>query len=161
MIKSNLLYINGKDAWLTWSVMLIENSYDNLRKPPAMKEYTSNKFRSQAGKQVFIVNPQPDERQVTVMFGITCDTKEEYLSKYQSFITEINDGILEMQVVPINKTYTLYIEDYIDLSTGLGIMESKLSVRFNEPLSVPVVFDALATESTDLILTEDNKIILV
>jgi len=157
------LFINGKDAWLNWKVRLIENSYENLLKPPPMKEYSSNKFRSQPGKQVFILNPRIDERQVIVMFGITCNTRSEYLNTYEAFISEINDGVVEMNVVPINKTYKLYIEDYQSLSMGTSICAGKLSVRFNESHFDPVnpIFEVLATETLDFILTEDGKTIII
>lgn len=153
------LFINDKDAWITWGVFLEDGSEAKLLLPPPMKEYTSNNFRSQDGKQVFIVNPKKDERDISLVFCISAITKEKYLLIYDDFVSELTSGLVKLRVQSIDKELNLTVSSFLDLSYYERV--GKLSVRFNESFSVPVVFDALATEGTDLILTEDGKTILI
>lgn len=127
------LYINDKDAWVNWSVRLIENSYENLLLPAAMKPYAENSFRSQPGKQVFVSNPQPAERSVQLMFAINCDSQTDYLAKYKSFLDELQKGTLTIKVVPLKTTYKLILTECMSLSVGTGMKNGKLSVKFDEP----------------------------
>lgn len=159
MNMTGQLYINEKDAWLTWGVFLVGESLDNLLLPPPPKEYTENNFGSQHGKQVFIVNTKKDARDVQLEFCISSTSQQEYLNAYKNFVTELSKGIVAVKIPLIGMECTLTVSSY--LSLGYYEKFGKLSVRFNEPYSVPVVFDALSTETTGLILTEDNKTIIL
>ena len=44
------LYINGKDAYLTWGIFLDETALSTLMTPAPNKEFISNKYRSKDGK---------------------------------------------------------------------------------------------------------------
>ena len=68
--QAGQLFINEKDAWLTWGAFMVSDSLDNLLLPPSPKPYTENNFRSQDGKQVFIVNTKKDARDIEVEFCI-------------------------------------------------------------------------------------------
>ena len=72
MRKKGILYINDKDAWVTWSALLIDTSYNELETHAPMKEYTSNNARSQHGEQIFISDPRVDKRSVILTFDIAC-----------------------------------------------------------------------------------------
>lgn len=135
MRKDHLIYINGKDAWLTWSAMLIEDSYTNLRMPAGLKTYVENDFRSAPGKRVIIKNPQPTSRDVQLTFAITCDSTEDYFRKFDSLIEEMTGKIFELKVIPLMTSYKVYLSDncFLSLSEGTGFRDGKLSVRVNEP----------------------------
>lgn len=153
------LYINEKDAWLTWGAFLVADSLDNLLLPASPKAYTENNFRSQHGKLVFIVNTKKDARDVQVEFCIASSTREKYLVAYKSFVDELSDGMVIFRIPSINMEFKLTVSSF--LSLGYYGKFGKLSIRFNESYSVPVVFDTLSTEGTDLILTEDGKTIII
>ncbi|MDR2057634.1 MAG: hypothetical protein LBP83_05025 [Dysgonamonadaceae bacterium] len=153
------LYINEKDAWLTWGAFLVADSLDNLLLPASPKAYTENNFRSQDGKQVFIVNTKKDARDVQVEFCILAASREEYLVAYKNFVDELSDGMVTFRIPSISMEFKLTVSSY--LSLGHYGKFGKLSIRFNESYSVPVVFDALSTEETDLILTEEGKTIII
>lgn len=125
------LYINDKDAWLTWGVFLEDNSESKLLLPANPKAYASNNLRNQAGKQVFVSNPQPDERDVLLVFCISAKSKADYLTKYNAFLAEIYNGWINFKVTSLKTTYRFTVSSFQDLSyfDRLG----KLSVRFNEP----------------------------
>lgn len=135
MRKDQVLYINNKDAWLTWSVFLIEDSYDNLMMPVSPKSYVENDFRSQPGKQILLRNYQPKDRNIQLVFGITCDSKVDYMQKFEALVNEMTGNIFEMAVVPLGTIYKVYLPEdcFLNLVTGTGFREGKLSVRVNEP----------------------------
>ena len=64
MLKGQL-YINGKDAYLTWGIFLDETALSALMTPAPNKEFISNKYRSKDGKSVIKHNPRLDEREIT------------------------------------------------------------------------------------------------
>lgn len=154
------LFINDKDAWTTWGVFLADGSYEKLLLPAPMKDYSSNKFRSQSGKQVFVFNPRFDERDVQIEFNVSASNRIEYLQRFGEFITELSSGLIVLKVIELNKEYKfLYVS-----SIGLSYYErlGKLAVRFNEPgNSVEPIFEVLATEDFQFLLTEDGKTIII
>lgn len=124
------LYINDKDAWSNWKVRL-DDGYDSLRLPANPKEYTSNEKRSQPGKHVFVSNPQPQSKDVQLIFAIVCDSADEYNQKFDSFVDELK-GVMALKVPALKKVYKLRAIDYLNLSSGLGLRDGRLSVRFSE-----------------------------
>lgn len=158
------LYINNKDAWLNWNVRLIEDSFQNLLLSANPKKYVENKNRSEHGTRLIVSDPRIDERNVQLMFGITCNTIEEYLEKYESFINELNNGWIELKVIPLKKVYNLVEPEFLNLGTGVGIRSGKLSVRFREPnpdnRSIIRFYTALSTQDSKMLQTQDNKVVI-
>lgn len=127
----NRLFINDKDAYLTWGVLLQKGAYSNIIMPANNKPYTTNEQRSTAGTQVFFDNPQPQERTFQVNFVILADTEEEYLQKFNSFVNELNLGNVKMRIPTLKMEINIYVDSYLNLSyfKSKGIF----NVRFNEP----------------------------
>jgi hypothetical protein len=155
MRKEDLLYINGKDAWTTWSAMLAEDSYDNLLLPAGPKAYVENDSRSQSGKQVFFDNPQFMDRNIQLMFEISCESRIDYRIKYHSLIDEMRKGLIELKVMPLTTIYKVYLPEncFLSLSTDNNISMGKLSVRVTEPNPS----DRESTLKTAYILSSENK----
>lgn len=124
------LYINDKDAWSNWRVRL-DDGYDSLMLPANPKEYTSNDMRSQPGIQKFTSNDQPQAKEVQLIFAFTCDSIDEYLSNFDSFVNELK-GVVSIKVTALKTTYHLTTSDYLSLSSGTGLRDGRLSVRFSE-----------------------------
>lgn len=156
------LYINDKDAWTTWKVKL-DDGFNNLKIPANPKEYVSNDSRSQAGKQVFISNPQPQAKDsIQLIFAFTCDSSDEYLENFDAFIDELT-GVIELKVMALKTIYKLRVTDYISLSSGTGLTDGRLSVRFSEdnPLDrQSTLITATALTSQSELLTDDSDDIL-
>jgi hypothetical protein len=133
------LLINEKDAWLTWGVFLVADSLDNLLLPASPKPYTENNFRSQNGKQVFIVNTRKEARDVQVEFCIQAATMTQYLAAYKNFLDELSAGMITLKIPTLNMEFKLIVSSYL----GLGYYGKfgKLSVRFNEPYSDTVIIN--------------------
>lgn len=129
------LYINGKDAWVTWKARLVDDSLDNLESSAPMKAYPSNNSRSQDGEQVLISNPRIDKRNVILIFAITCDSRADYLSKKRSLEAELRTGVLSFKVTALYMEYKLHLDEdsTMTLSSGTGLRDGKFTVRFTEP----------------------------
>lgn len=121
--------INGKDALETWGVFLDEKALNNLWLPPHNKPNVSNNSRLEDGVRVVNSKLYIDEREVTIGFNIRAKTREEFKSKMKLFVTELNQGLVKMEVE--GETYKLYTIDFIGLEF-IGCIGS-LSVRFQEP----------------------------
>ncbi len=125
------LFINDKDAFVTWGVFLEDRSEEKLLKPANNKEYASNKARSQPGKQVFISNPQPEDRDVLLVLCFSAVSREDFLTKYRACLNELNSGLIKFRVPSLGEEYKFTCDGFQELSYYERI--GKLSVRFNEP----------------------------
>lgn len=90
-------YINGKDAYSTWGIVLTDSALTALMTPAPLKPFVENKARSLDGKAVSIKNPKVDEREVQLTFSIVAKSKSDFLTKYDSFCTELKTGSLEIK----------------------------------------------------------------
>lgn len=93
------LYINGKDAYLTWGVTLDDTSIAALMTPAPIKEFTENKSRSINGKIVKDTDPKLEERNITLSLNITAKNRSAFLSRYNSFCSELATGRLNIQTI--------------------------------------------------------------
>lgn len=83
------LYINGKDAYLTWGIFLDETALSTLMTPAPNKEFISNKYRSKDGKSVIKHNPRLDEREITLPFNMTAKDSDTFMTNYARFCEEV------------------------------------------------------------------------
>ena len=88
MLKGQL-YINGKDAYLTWGIFLDETALSTLMTPAPNKEFISNKYRSKDGKSVIKHNPRLDEREITLPFNMTAKDSDTFMMNYARFCEEV------------------------------------------------------------------------
>ena len=86
------LIINNKDAWGTWGVRMGDNFIDTIDAPAEMKDYIENESRAKNGKQILIGSSKVASRQLTLTFTITGDSQDDYRSKKNAFINELQGG---------------------------------------------------------------------
>lgn len=135
MKKENILYINGKDAWLEWKAILVDDSYTNLMQPADLKSYVENEFRSEPGKRVSIKNAQPKDRNIQLVFDIQGTSIRDYNNRKTALLKEMTGKIFELKVVPLMTIYKVFLPPgyFLSLSMDPGLSSGKLSVRLNEP----------------------------
>jgi hypothetical protein len=127
-------YINGKDIWLTWGAMLAKGTYERLLKPAPMKEFVSNSSRLEHGVRI-VANPnvaRTEQREIQIQFIIEGGSENDYLEKSSSFMSELEKGIIEFNVVKLKTIYKLV---YTDCSSygNYGNKMGKFTVKFIEP----------------------------
>lgn len=126
--------INGKDIWTTWGASLCKGCYEVLLTPSSMKDYIQNESRLEHGVRI-IANSQTAKttaRIIQLQFFIEGNTVEEYLSRYNSFLNEITNGVFTFKVYRLNATYKLV---YTDCSKygNYGEKRGKFTLKFIEP----------------------------
>lgn len=134
---TGLLYINSKDAFTTWGVILEDGGINTLLGSETMKAYTENENRKIAGKEVLIKNPKVEARSFVLTFSFIRKTA---LADFGSFFNELKAGrVVDGKIKPIlfnvpalNKTYEFIYEARTSV-TQLSLEMIKVSVKFNEP----------------------------
>ena len=92
------LYINGKDAWLTWGVNMGEDFLDVIDGFATMKEYIENDSRLEDGKRIVKVTPKIASRDITLHFTIKGDSQQDYRNKRTAFEEELRTGFIDVNV---------------------------------------------------------------
>ena len=134
MLKGQL-YINGKDAYLTWGIFLDETALSALMTPAPNKEFISNKYRSKDGKSVIKHNPRLDEREIPFqsLFLVTKDS-DTFLMNYARFCEEVlakGELVIRTRFQP-NVWYRCIYLSCTQFSQCIREM-AKFSLKLNEP----------------------------
>lgn len=127
------LYINDKDAWITWGVRLRRGSYDALNLGAPQKEYVKNSLSSQNGSQYFTDNSKIDERQVSILFYIEGSTNRQFYDRKKAFEDELRKGLLLFRVPGQFTVYKLILSDFTEFSSYDSYKKGFITARFNEP----------------------------
>ena len=127
------LYINGKDAYITWGISMDSTSLSFLMTPSANKAYLENEIRLDHGKRVTVTNPVMDTRDLTLQLHLTADTEEKFFQRYRSFCEELTKGRLEIatkyQPDLVYRTIYLSCSQFSQFMRGIG----KFTLKLNEP----------------------------
>ena len=126
-------FINGKDAYTTWGIVLSDSALTALMTPAPLKPFVENKSRTLDGKTVSIKNPKYDERDVQVTFSLVATTKSEFLARYDSFCAELKTGAIDIRT--INQPSVMYRTVY-GSCTQYSMFNGRLGkfvLRLNEP----------------------------
>ncbi len=133
MLKGQL-YINGKDAYLTWGIFLDETALSTLMTPAPNKEFISNKYRSKDGKSVIKHNPRLDEREITLPFNMTAKDSDTFMTNYARFCEEVlakGELVIRTRFQP-NVWYRCIYLSCTQFSQFIREM-AKFSLKLNEP----------------------------
>lgn len=133
MLKGQL-YINGKDAYLTWGIFLDETALSALMTPAPNKEFISNKYRSKDGKSVIKHNPRLDEREITLPFNMTAKDSDTFMMNYARFCEEVlakGELVICTRFQP-NVWYRCIYLSCTQFSQFIQEM-AKFSLKLNEP----------------------------
>lgn len=127
------VYINGQDILSTWNAFMLDTSYNSLLTPVNPKSNIENKNRKEHGKRVLIGDLKLDESTIQLLFHLQGSSMSDYLQKKQSFENELRSGEVLLAVQSLKTAYKLCSPEFLDVSTGIGIREGTISVRFTEP----------------------------
>lgn len=129
------LFINGKDAWVTWGVRMGDGFLDTIDGFNEMKDYIENESRLEHGKRVITDNAKVDSREFTLQFTIEGNSENDYRTKKKSFQAELEKGAVNIKVPTLgNEVYKLV---YLGKSLSYGLSPDrcfgKVSGKFCEP----------------------------
>lgn len=127
------LYINGKDAYITWGISMDNTSLSALMTPSPNKEFIENKSRLEHGKHVISSNPKQDERNITLQINLTAPTTDLFLARYNLFCKELATGVLDIktkyQPLVVYKTIYQSCSQFSQFMQGIG----KFTIKLTEP----------------------------
>lgn len=106
--------------------------------PAPLKPFIVNTSRLEHGDRITMQTPRKASRNLTLQFNITGATKEGYDIAYETFLTELYKGSVNIVVTEIpalaNKTLRLiYMNNSPAYARGLSGRSGKVSVSFIEP----------------------------
>jgi hypothetical protein len=128
------LFINNKDAYTNWGIILGETSFTALLTPAPIKNYIQNKSALIPGKQVLTeVPPKIDERDVQLVFYLKASNLNQFLTRYSSFVTELEQGAINIKTKyqPNVVYHCIYLScaQFSQFNGRLG----KFVLKLNEP----------------------------
>lgn len=125
------LYINGKDAYITWGMSMDDTALSELMTPPSNKAFVENESRRQHGKRVLIADPRLSERNVTLQINLTASNEKQFLERYSSFCKELATGALKIETKyqpgVVYKTIYQSCSQFSQFMRGIGKFVLKLS----------------------------------
>lgn len=127
------LYINGKDAYDMWGVLMDTQSLSALMTPPPQKDIIKNKCRLQNGVSVITDNPKVDARDITLTLQLVAKNEDDFFAKYIRFCEELQNGRLTIKTdYQPDVTYRC---DYQSCTQFTQFMRgiAKFSLKLNEP----------------------------
>ncbi len=128
-------WINKKDAFIYWGVILSDSATNALRTPAPMKENVENKSRLEHGKRVVYGTDtaRVDERDLTLVVYIRAANQTQFDERFDSFIEELQKGRIEIEIA--SRPGIVYRCDYNSASqfSQFNGRLGKLTLRLNEP----------------------------
>lgn len=117
------LYINGKDAWVTWGVNMGEGFLDAIDAPLQMKSYIQDESRLEDGVRIDTSSPKVASRDITLGFTIMGSNESDYRNKKAAFQTELQKGAFTVKVPALsNDTFKLV---YTGKSISYGLSKRR------------------------------------
>lgn len=127
------LYINGKDARITYGATLGEKGLVALMKPVPNKAYIENKATDINGKQIYVNKTYVDERDVSLQIILHASDQATMLANWKKLVTELQKGLVELRTsFEPTVYYRLYYLDCTELTTFFN-KTAKFTFKFNEP----------------------------
>lgn len=124
------LYINGKDAYITWGVSMDDTALSELMTPVANKTFIESESRLEHGKRVVVANPRMDARNLTFQINLTASDEKLFFERYSSFCEELATGVLEIETKyqpdVVYKTIYQSCSQFSQFMRGIGKFVLKL-----------------------------------
>ena len=129
------LYINSKDAWLTWGVNMGEGFMDAIDSFAPMKDYIENDSRLEHGKRVLVSSPRVAARDLTLHFTIKGSDEADFRTKRKAFEAELQKGHVTVRVPVLGDENYHLIYSGKSVNYGLSVTRSfcTISAKFEEP----------------------------
>lgn len=127
------LYINGKDAYITWGISMGDTSLSELLTPVSNKELIENESRLAHGKQVLVTNLRFDARNLTLTINLTASDEQQFFQRYNGFCKELATGKLVIKTMYqpdiVYKTIYQSCSQFSQFMRGIG----KFTLKLYEP----------------------------
>lgn len=128
------LIINNKDAFTEWGISMADGFIEKILIPPPMKSVIENESRLEHGKRIIPSELKISFRDVTLTFHIQGGADTVYMSRYKSFLNELQSGMMNIRIPKLgNEVYKLLYVKATSFNQNYNRTSSKLVVKFEEP----------------------------
>ncbi len=127
-------FINGKDAFTYWGVIVRETSITALIEPEPLKKPVENKSTTEHGKRVRSEQePKVDERTVNLAIQIKANNRADLITKLASLKTELKKRRVE--ITTKYEDNVVYRMDYQNCRQTRTLFQrlATFSLQMNEP----------------------------
>lgn len=124
-----------RDIYDTYGVTLTRGWREALLKPASVKDYTKNDSRLENGVRLVASAKyaKKKERDIQISCILEGSTENDYLSKYESFLTDIAySGLFFLKVPALNKVFKLVYTDCQKFG-DFGLKNGNFTLKFTEP----------------------------
>ena len=133
---TNEYFINNKDAFTHYGVILDRDSLGALMAPPSLKEYVKNDDATKNGTAYSSQVPKVKERNVTLIFHLYADTPADAQTKYNAFVAVLLQSVFKLKVMRTGVTYHLLYKSSTSFVPWFdGIAKYTLSLTEPNPMN--------------------------
>lgn len=119
-----LFYINDKDCWTEWKLVLTKGALGILSEPPKRKEQLNHSWPDENGTERDTGTNYFESKEMKIPCAIISDSLADFKSNFDDLMTEIRGtGYFNFDSTGLNRRYSLLYSDCSDIDfvdTGVG-----------------------------------------
>lgn len=124
-----------RDLYTNYGVTLIRGWREAILKPASMKDFSKTDSRLEDGVRIVAKKKyaKMKERDVQLPFILEGTTEEDYLSKYESFLTDMAySGLVYLKIPIMKRVFKLVYSDCAKYGDD-GKKKGNFTLKFTEP----------------------------
>lgn len=164
---SNMFFINGKDTWLTWGLLLERGSFGQLLMPPKRKDTLSFSWMDEDGTDRDVSAYFKESRTLNLPCAILATSLADLQSKFSGFLEEVQKaGRFSLFINELGTSADFILNEVGELSFPYGTEGEYVIGKFNITIvddltDSTVIYGYLVTDEGDYITTDDGDLIIV
>ena len=162
----NEIFINDKDAWLEWNLLMTEGTYQALLEAPERKSGIEHNWLDEPGTEREDVAGIPSSRQVSIPCFIIGSDLAEATQKYFEFVHYIlMAGYFILDVPPLGLQFKLLYQNITNLKketkTGEIVYTFTLVVNDDFPFFDVKQITPIKTSENGFLVDGENPIVSI
>lgn len=102
---SEVVYINGQDAYQRFGVTFPPEAINAIRTPFALKSFIENESREEHGIRIINHNPKVDKREITIEMHLSANNDTQFEERYNQLMTLFLTGIITIRLRNTNYNF--------------------------------------------------------
>jgi hypothetical protein len=135
-------YLNGSDLYTTYGAAIMKGSYNDLLLPPTPRKRLEYEFLDQNGLTVDTTSPlKYQAKRFKMQFALKASSDTQFWTRYNALFTALAiSGTVTLQIVDLNKTFTLLYEgtskvDKLTKIAGATMVFAAFEINFLQPIA--------------------------
>lgn len=102
---SEIVYINGQDAYLDYGVSFPPESINAIRTPFNLKDFVKNESRAEHGSRIITYNPRVKEREITIEIHLSAMNESQFEQRYNQLMSLFMTGNISIRLRNTNYNF--------------------------------------------------------